>query len=111
MVVGLKGMRLIRPLTDHILVKQDAPKEKSVGGLILPQGKEIFEDTGTILRVGPGKNGTELVVKSGDRILFKRKPGSHLGESNPEWKDLLMLKEEDVVAILEDDDTEPNTGF
>ena len=109
-------MRLIRPLNDHILVKQDAPKEKTVSGLILPQGKETYEDIGTIIRTGPGVNGIELSVKVGDRVLFKRRPGSHLGESNPDWKDLLMLKEEDVVAILEDEETspetaEPNTGF
>lgn len=87
----------MKPLKDRILVRQAKPEEKSVGGIILPQGKERYDDKGTVEAVGPDVKD----VKVGDVIIFTRRPASHLGESNPEWNGLLMLKEEDACAIIE----------
>jgi chaperonin GroES len=93
----------IRPLRDQILVKQDPPKEK-IGTLFVPQGKEEFENFGTVIAVGPGTIGQtgEIIpnsVKPGDRVLFKRRPASVLGE---DFKDQVMLRDEDMLAVLEE---------
>ena len=96
--------RIIRPIRDNILVKQDKPKEKLASGLFVPQNaREAYEDFGTVIAHGPGKlleNGTVLEpsVKIGDRVLFKRRPASALdGEDG-----LLMLKDEDILAVIDE---------
>lgn len=97
--------RFIRPIRDQILVKQDKPKEKLANGLYVPQGsRDLQEDFGTVIAVGPGKvtiNGVlvEPVVKAGDRVLFKRRPMSALSS---DWEDMLMLKDEDVLAVIDE---------
>jgi chaperonin GroES len=99
-------MSSIRPIRDQVLIKQDPPKEKLASGLFVPDGvREKYEDIGTVLEVGPGKpleNGSLLkpAVEKGDRVMFKRRPGSHLGDANPEWKDLLMLRDEDIMGVI-----------
>lgn len=103
-------MRNIRPLKDNILVKQDPAKEK-LGSLFVPENtRDLQEDVGTVIAVGPGRltEGGKLVevsVKVGDRVVFKRRPASYLGDFHPDWKDLLMLKDEDMVGVIGTDDT------
>lgn len=103
-------MRTIRPLKDNVLVKQDAPKEKLASGLFVPQGtRELYDDFGTVLAVGPGRvtEGGEIVpvsVKPGDRVMFKRRPASLINpDARPdgEWYNYLMLKDEDIVGVLD----------
>lgn len=100
-------MRTIRPLKDGVLVLQRAPKEKLESGLFIPQGsRDLYEDVGTVIAVGPGRIGESgriipVSVKVGDVVSFRRRPGSALGDADPEWKDLLMLKDEDIVGVIE----------
>ena len=96
--------KIIRPIRDNILVKQDKPKEKLASGLFVPQNaRELHEDFGTVIAVGPGRvldNGVLVVpeVKPGDRVLFRRRPASLLdGE-----EDLLMLKDDDILAVIDE---------
>ena len=95
----------IRPIRDQVLVRQDPPSERHSSGLYLPDSavRDLQEDLGAVLGVGPGV--TE--VWPGDRVLFKRRPGSALvpdsrlgGDS--EWIDVLMLREDDIIGIIED---------
>lgn len=86
----------LRPVRDAVIIKQDEPKDK-VGSLYVPQGKETFDDFGTVIAVGPDVKD----VKEGDRVIFIRRPSSHIGEGWPEMKGYLRLKEEDVVAVIE----------
>lgn len=93
-------METIRPLKDSVLVKQDDPKEKTEGGIFLidSNDRKLHDDLGTVLAVGPKVGG----VRVGDRVMFSRRPSSHLGDLKEEWKNLLMLREEDCHAILEE---------
>lgn len=85
----------IRPIRDQVLVKQDAVKEKLDSGIFLPQNsRDLYDDYATVIAVGP----KVVDVKAGDRVLFKRRPASAL---EGEWKDYLMLKEEDMLAVIE----------
>lgn len=98
-------MRTIRPLRDHVLVRQD-PKKDKVGSLFVPENtRDLFEDVGTVIATGPGtpvEGGVLPVsVKVGDRVAFKRRPASHLGDIDPLWENLLMLRDDDMIAVLE----------
>lgn len=105
-------MRTIRPLKDHVLVKQDSPKAQLKSGLFLPQGsRDLYDDYGTVIAVGPGiaVEGGEIIpvsVKPGDRVMFKRRPASLINpdaREGDEWFNYLMLKDEDIVAVLDQD--------
>ncbi len=67
----------IRPLHDRILVERVEEKEQARGGIIIPDSAN---------------------VKAGDRILFGKYSGSEVKIDDKEY---LILREEDVLAILE----------
>lgn len=99
--------QLPRPLGDRVLVRQD-PRADQVGLIHLPQGSEQYPPTGVVLAVGRnvgGEHGAEFRV--GDRVLFKRRPGSALNPDGREpdlpaaWDDLVMLREDDVLGVVE----------
>lgn len=89
--------RTLRPLKGIVLVRQNPPKEK-VGGIYLPQNsRDLYEDIGIVEAVGLEVE----TVKVGDKVLFKRQPNSALPEE--EWENLLMLKEENIMAVITED--------
>ena len=92
----------IQPLGDRVLV-QALQAEESKGGIIIPDtaAKEKPQQ-GTVVAVGPGRmsdEGNRIApeVKSGDRILFGKYSGT---EIEVEGKDLLILRETDILAVL-----------
>ena len=86
-------MKNIKPLGSRILVKPDEVKKITDGGIIIPETSEEKSRIGSVLSVG--KNVTKIHV--GDRILYGKFAGAELKEG------LLIVKEEDVFAIIEDD--------
>ena len=93
----------IRPLHDRILVKRQEEKETKKGGIIIPDSAKEKPQEGKVIAVGNGKVTDEgkkisLDVKTGDRILFGKYSGSEVTLDN---EDYLILREEDVLCILE----------
>jgi len=93
----------IRPLHDRILVKRIEDQEVKKGGIIIPDTAKEKPQEGKVVAVGTGKVNDEgkkipLDVKAGDRILFGKYSGS---EVKLEDKEYLILREEDILAILE----------
>ena len=93
----------IRPLHDRILVKRVEEQEVKKGGIIIPDTAKEKPQEAKVIAVGNGKVGDDgkkipLDVKAGDRILFGKYSGS---EVKLEDKEYLILREEDVLAILE----------
>lgn len=104
----------IRPIHGQILVRQDKTQERRASGLYIPQGhRDTYPDLATVLAVGPGEIGNDgnripMEVVVGDRILFTRRAGTALNPDNrevgrPEFQDMLMLDEDDIVGIVEDE--------
>ena len=93
----------LRPLHDRILVKRLEEQETKRGGIIIPDTAKEKPQEGKVIAAGNGKVGDDgkkipLDVKAGDRILFGKYSGS---EVKIEDKEYLILREEDVLAILE----------
>ena len=93
----------IRPLHDRILVERLEEGEVKKGGIIIPDTAKEKPQEGKVIAAGNGKVTEEgkkipLDVKAGDRILFGKYSGS---EVKIEDKEYLILREEDVLAILE----------
>ncbi len=90
------------PLGDRILVKPLEQEVKTKGGIILPDTAQEKPSKGKVTAVGKGKlldDGKikELEVKVGDTVLYGRYGGT---EINFKGEDLLILKEEQVLAIV-----------
>jgi len=93
----------VRPLHDRILVKREEESEEKIGGIIIPDKAKEKPQRGKVVAVGNGKiledgKRVALDVKSGDRILFGKYSGN---EVKIDGDDYLILREEDVLAILE----------
>ena len=93
----------IRPLHDRILVKRVEEQEVKKGGIIIPDSAKEKPQEGKVIAVGNGRvtdDGKKipLDVKAGDRILFGKYSGSEVKVEDEEY---LILKEEDVLGIIE----------
>ena len=93
----------IRPLHDRILVERLEEHEVKKGGIIIPDTAKEKPQEGKVIAAGNGKVGDDgkkipLDVKAGDRILFGKYSGS---EVKLEDKEYLIMREEDVLAILD----------
>ena len=93
----------IKPLNDRILVKRLEAEEKTKGGIVLPETAKEKPKEGEVIAVGPGKmleNGKRqsLELKKGDKIIFESYAGT---EIKVEGKEYLLLKEDDVLGIIE----------
>ena len=92
-----------RPLHDRVLVRRVEAEEKTAGGIIIPDSAKEKPQEGEVVSVGTGARAddgkiTPLDVKAGDKILFGKYSGS---EVKIEDKEYLIMREEDVLAILE----------
>ena len=94
-----------RPLHDRVVVKRVEEEGKTKGGIIIPDTAKEKPMEGEIVAVGPGArdekgNLVPLDVKKGDRILFGKWSGT---EIKIDGTDLLIMKESDIMGILERD--------
>lgn len=93
----------LKPLGDRVLVEVMEAEEKTKGGIVLPDNAKEKPQKGKIMAVGKGKVADDgkvvaLEVKKGDVVLYGKYSGTEL---KVEDKSLLMLREEDILAIVE----------
>jgi len=93
----------IQPLADRIVVKVLDAQEVTKGGIVLPDTAKEKPQEGKVVAVGKGKvsdNGqiVPLEVKAGDRVLYGKYSGTEI--TTKEGEELLIMKEEDVLAIV-----------
>ena len=93
----------VKPLADRIVVKTLEPQDKTKSGIILPDTAKEKPQEGKVIAVGTGRlldNGAvkALDIKSGDRVLYGKYSGT---EVSIEGEEYLILKEDDVLAIVQ----------
>jgi chaperonin GroES len=93
----------IQPLHDRVIVKRVEEEETTKGGIIIPDTAKEKPMEGVVVAVGSGKTGEKgekkipLEVKDGDRVLFSKYAGT---EIKIDGEDHLIMKEEDIIAIV-----------
>ncbi len=92
-----------RPLHDRVLVAPLDAEEKSAGGIIIPDTAQEKPMEGKIVAVGNGYKDddgkvTPLDVKAGDTVLYGKFAGT---EVRIDGEDLLIVKESDILAVIE----------
>lgn len=93
----------IRPLHDRVVIKRMEEERTSPGGIVIPDSATEKPVRGEVIAVGNGKileNGEvrALDVKVGDKVLFGKYAGT---EIKVEGEDVLVMREEDIVAVIE----------
>ncbi|MFD0717263.1 co-chaperone GroES [Paenibacillus sp. GCM10027626] len=92
---------MIRPLGERVLIEPIAKEETTASGIVLPDSAKEKPQEGVVIAVGSGavKDGVRIAleVKEGDRVLFSKYAGT---EVKYEGKELLIMKESDIHAIL-----------
>src|SRR5262250_1534805 len=92
-----------RPLHDRVVVKRIDAEAKSAGGIIIPDTAQEKPSQGEIIAVGPGgrdESGKLIPIdlKNGDRVLFGKWSGT---EVKIDGQDLLIMKESDIMGVIE----------
>ena len=93
----------IKPLNDRILVVRVEEKQKSAGGIIIPDTAKEKPQEGKVVEAGPGKvddsgKRIPIQVKKGDRILFSKYAGNDV---KIDGKEYIFMREDDILCVLE----------
>tara|TARA_B100000886_G_scaffold270365_1_gene194351 strand:+ start:541 stop:819 length:279 start_codon:yes stop_codon:yes gene_type:complete len=87
----------IKPLADRVLVEPAAAETKTSSGIIIPDTAKEKPQKGNIVAVGPGTKENPVTLNVGDVVLYGKYSGTEL---NHEGKDYLIMKENDILAII-----------
>ncbi|HEU0297680.1 MAG TPA: co-chaperone GroES [Anaerolineales bacterium] len=93
----------LKPLGGRVIVEPIEQEEITAGGIILPETAKEKPQEGKILAAGPGDRDDEgkriaMEVKVGDKVLYAKYSGT---EVKVDGKKLLILRESDILAIVE----------
>ena len=94
----------VRPLHDRVIIERIEETEQRVGGIIIPDSAKEKPQQGKVIAAGNGKTKDDgkrqpLDVKAGDLILFGKYSGQ---EIKLDGEDYLIMREDEVLAVLED---------
>ena len=98
-------MQKIYPLYDHVVVEPLQAKEKTEGGIVLPDAARQTQAEGIVIAVGCGKitangNLVEPRVKPGDHVLY----GQRAIEINMNNKKYQIMSESSILAVVKSED-------
>jgi chaperonin GroES len=91
------------PLADKVVIKRLDAEVRTAGGIVLPDSAKEKPQQGRVLSVGDGRpvgDGTRVrcQVHEGERVVFSAWAGT---EIKVDGNELLILKEEDILAIMD----------
>jgi chaperonin GroES len=92
-----------RPLHGRVVIRRIEGEDKTKGGIIIPDTVKEKPQEGEVIAVGPGARDESgklvpLELKAGDRVLFGKWSGT---EVKIDGEDLLIMKESDVMGVIE----------
>jgi chaperonin GroES len=93
----------VKPLNDRVLVLRIEEKEKTEGGIIIPDTAKEKPQEGKVVAVGPGKLSDKgeripLDLKENDRVFFEKYAGSNIKIDGVEY---LILREDDMLGVVQ----------
>ena len=93
----------LKPLADRVVIEPAEREEMTASGIYVPETAKEKPQEGKVVAAGPGRRDEEgkrvaMDVAVGDRVLYAKYAGT---EVKLEDKKYLILKESDVLAILD----------
>jgi chaperonin GroES len=101
----------VKPLHDRLVIRRIDEPERRVGGIIIPDSAKEKPQEGIVIAAGLGKmtdTGSRVPfdITARDRILFGKFSGQEVTLDGVEY---LIMKADDVLAVLEDQHTQKGT--
>ena len=95
-------MAKIKPLFDNVLIEPLEKETTLPSGIVIPDSAKEKPQEGRVVAVGGGRVDSEgkkigMVVKKGDIVMYKKWGGTDI---KVDGKDMLLVKQEDVLAIV-----------
>ena len=88
---------IIKPLADRVLVKPAPAEEKTIGGIIIPDTAKEKPLQGEVIATGNGTKDEEMVVKTGDTVLYGKYSGQEVEFEGVKY---LIMRQSDILAVL-----------
>ena len=93
----------LKPLGGRVIVEPIEQEEMTAGGIILPETAKEKPQEGKVLAAGPGDRAEDgeripMEVQIGDKVLYAKYSGT---EVKMDGKKLLILRESDILAVVE----------
>jgi chaperonin GroES len=94
----------IRPLHDRVIVRRVEEKKTTASGLIIPDSSTEKPSRGEVVAAGNGRISVDgkvipLDVQVGDTVMFGQYSGAEITVGDEK---LLVMSEDEIVAIIED---------
>ena len=93
---------MLKPLLDRVVVKMIESEETTKSGIILTNSAKEKPQIAEVLEVGPGGNvdgnDIKMYIKKGDKVILNKYSGT---EIKFEGEDLIIVKQSDILAIVE----------
>ena len=92
----------IKPLFSNVLIKPLEAETKTASGIILPDNAQEKPTIGLVMAVGVGNitpkgDREKMIVKVGDRVMYKKWGGNEVKMGNEEWT---IVEQKDILAIV-----------
>jgi len=93
----------LKPLGNRVVVEPIEEEDITAGGIVLPETAKEKPQKGNVISVGPGERNEKgdrimMDIKKGDVVLYAKYAGTEIKVNG---KKLLILRESDVLAIVE----------
>ena len=88
----------IKPLADRVVIEPAVAETTTASGIIIPDTAKEKPQRGKVVAVGTGTKENPMTVKIGDTVLYGKYAGTEL---KLEGKDYLIMRENDLLGILE----------
>ena len=92
----------IKPLFSNVLIRPVDAEAKTASGIIIPDSAKEKPQVGVVMAIGEGHvtpkgDKEKMVVKTGDKVMYKKWGGNEVKVENEEWT---IVEQKDILAIL-----------
>lgn len=95
----------IKPLFSNVLIKPLKMDEVTASGIVLPDTVKEKPQMGEVMAVGDGEScdcsvgscKVQMVVKVGQKVVYKKWGGNEIKVGNEEW---MLLEQKDIMAVI-----------
>ena len=89
----------LKPMADNVLLKQYEAPETTFSGIVLATATKEKPAIYEVVAVGPGTKDTEMLVKTGDKVVVSKFVGTDVTLDKIDYK---FVKQDDILAVVTD---------
>ena len=89
----------LKPMADNVLLKQKDAAETTVSGIIIATATKEKPAIYEVVAVGPGTKDTEMLVKTGDKVVVSKQVGTDVTLDKVDYK---FVKQDEILAVVTD---------